>query len=601
MKTTPTRPILLALALAAVFALPAQAAKTAELISAASLASVHNADGSANNNAFGGGGNGLPDLFDGKTNVTAGVDVGGNCTFLPRLGSNGYILLDFTSVASDGYYITDIAIYQGNAFQYSLYCSDDGENWDAVDGAVAVSKVGCGTYGVNKTASYIKVLLNQTGGWTMNLAEIQVFGYELAKPQIVSAASLASVHNADGSLNNNAFGGGGNGLPDLFDGKTNVTAGVDVGGHCTFLPRLGSNGYILLDFTSVSSRGYYVTDISIYQGNAFQYSLYYSNDGENWDAVGGAVAVSKVGCGTYGVNKTASYVKVLLNQTGGWTMNLAEIQVWGVDPEDIACLHPNIESVPWTIFQAETCLENGWEERYCPDCGTRFVRENTDTHTRLGHDYVTTLTKPGSASSCGSGTITCSRCDYEIDFENVSLDLMQFGGVVTENVIQFSNLSVSSLGNEDWGVSAARLVDNKWTFDEWRDWHAVSRSHDEFIQIEFGTTVDLTKIEFAVANHNQTVEFWNCDGAEEVKMGEVAVKTDSSVGEFIAQRKTIYFTGDDQTTGQAVKKLRVRFTDTEGLGVNGTRPVSMGEIHPYGTVVGAGKLDPGPPMFILMQ
>ena len=179
--------------------------------------------------------------------------------------------------------------------------------------------------------------------------------------------------------------------------------------------------------------------------------------------------------------------------------------------------------------------------------------------------------------------------------------MMQFGGVATEGRIQFVDLSVSSTGDTGWGVNASRLINNSWVFDEWHDWHAITRSHDEFIQIEFGTTVDLTKIEFAVANHNQTVEFWNCDGAEEVKMGEVAVKTDSSVGEFIAQRKTIYFTGDDQTTGQAVKKLRVRFTDTEGLGVNGTRPVSMGEIHPYGTVVGAGKKDPGKPMFLLMQ
>ena len=188
-----------------------------------------------------------------------------------------------------------------------------------------------------------------------------------------------------------------------------------------------------------------------------------------------------------------------------------------------------------------------------------------------------------------------------VDLVSSKVNGVAIGGVKMEDVIRFTNIDVSSIDNVDWGVSTSHLVDDDWVFNEWHEWHAASRSHNEFVQIDFGTTIDLTKIEFAVANHNQTVEFWNCDGAEEVKMGEVAVKTDSSVGEFIAQRKTIYFTGDDQTTGQAVKKLRVRFTDTEGLGVNGTRPVSMGEIHPYGTVVGAGKKDPGPPMFLLMQ
>ena len=381
----------------------------------------------------------------------------------------------------------------------------------------------------------------------------------------------------------------------LFDG--------DFDSPCVY--ENGAGNYFIIDFTKDSNfpGGCWVTDIYIGHKGDTKYTLQYKVDGE-WVTVPGANAVQQAQSGKvrYPVNALAKQVKYIFTTVSNWSQSLAEIEIWGMDPADVECQHPESALSPWTpVAGSATCTTPGYEIRTCQNCGEIIASQTSASLPPLGHDYSNSVIRAGTAAGYGSGTITCSRCDFEIDFSDGPCEMMQFGGVATEGRIQFVDLSVSSTGDTGWGVNASRLINNSWVFDEWHDWHAITRSHDEFIQIEFGTTVDLTKIEFAVANHNQTVEFWNCDGAEEVKMGEVAVKTDSSVGEFIAQRKTIYFTGDDQTTGQAVKKLRVRFTDTEGLGVKGTRPVSMGEIHPYGTVVGAGKKDPGKPMFLLMQ
>ena len=66
-------------------------------------------------------------------------------------------------------------------------------------------------------------------------------------------------------------------------------------------------------------------------------------------------------------------------------------------------------------------------------------------------------------------------------------------------------------------------------------------------------------------------------------LAEVAVVKDGSGREY--QRGSIEF------RGVVAKGIRLHIVDPTGEGYNGARPVAFSELHPYGTVVGAGKLD----------
>ena len=43
--------------------------------------------------------------------------------------------------------------------------------------------------------------------------------------------------------------------------------------------------------------------------------------------------------------------------------------------------------------------------------------------------------------------------------------------------------------------------------------------------------------------------------------------------------------------GVVAKGIRLHIVDARGVGYNGISPVGFSELHPWGTVVGAGKLD----------
>lgn len=636
----------LLLALAA-FALPSMAAPTAEKISKVSQAKLYNSDGSmtANNGTGGfGGGAALSHWFDGKKK-TDGTDMwGGGGTYLANLGNGGYCVLDFTDDASDGYFVTKVCISQCGAFPYSIYWSEDGTTWNAVSDAQNVSYVGEGVYGVNKLATHVKIVFNETGGWSLNISEIEVWGYEPVLPTKISKLSQAKLYNSDGSMTaNNGTGGfgGGAALSHWFDGKKK-TDGTDMwGGGGTYLANLGNGGYCILDFTDDMADGYYVTQVAISQCGAFPYSIYWSNDGTEWTAVPNAQNVSYVGEGVYGVNKIAKYVKIVFNETGGWSLNISEIEVWGMDPDDVTCTHPNVtdNSPAWTVYQAATCTGNALEERVCPDCGERFTREALLT--ALGHVYVATLIEAGTVTSYGRGTVTCSRegCDFHIDFDGQPVDLTTLGGEPYQGVVQYTDLTASSTGGQDGGISPSDVIDNAWT-DGWNSyWFATSLSTNEYIQFRFGTTIDLTKIEYSVLNQDQTVYFNKYDPAtgEETPLAQVIIVKDESEGALGYQRKTIYFTrsgeegggaspapdpapgllfatGDSNASGITVNAIRMRIGDVldpetgavvkryMGTQYTGSsRNTVIIEVHPYGTIAGASKLDAGAPMFILMQ
>ena len=369
---------------------------------------------------------------------------------------------------------------------------------------------------------------------------------------------------------------------------------------------------------------WYVTDFKVgHQGNA-QYSLYYTTDPEpeweynengtikaasdprTWTLIAGADHVQEAGTKTFGVNAFATAVKYVFNTCPNWTTHLAEVEVWAMDPSSITCLHPNMtdDSPAWTVCTAPTCTENGFEERFCPDCGARFEREVPLS--KLGHDFVATLTTPGSASSYGSGYVECSRCnEFHIEFNGDTVDLTTLGGPPINGVVQYTDLTVSSTGAEDGGVKPIYLMDGDWS-DGWgHAWYAGTRSHDEYVQFAFGTTIELTKIEYSVLNQYQTVDFYKYDPdtEEETLLKTIPIVKDETEGAPGYQRKTVYFFGGGETDSVQVDAIRMRIGDyvdpvtgatTAYIGYNYGRPYHtiVCEIHPHGTIAGAGMSQP---------
>ena len=241
----------------------------------------------------------------------------------------------------------------------------------------------------------------------------------------------------------------------------------------------------------------------------------------------------------------------------------------------MGCRHPSFtewEPVPGTA----TCTEPGVDRHKCIFCGEAFER-TSELLPPLGHDYVETLSRKGTSSSYGEGGVSCSRCEWSAVF-NIPLDLTALGGVASHFLVQFTDLSVSSYQPFS---APSNLINNNWNY-VYQDWVAATRSHDEYVQFDFGVEIDLTKIDFAVHNHTQTVEFYKVEGDTETKIAEVAMTKAESGSEL---RSQVFF------RGVSLQTLRVRFTDSIGVPVNGTMPVGMSEIHPYGTVKGAGLLD----------
>ena len=392
-----------------------------------------------------------------------------------------------------------------------------------------------------------------------------------AEAELVSGASICTEYNKDGSVNAGGFSGG-DGMANLFD--KNFNYGVHFG-------RSADGSYFVLDLTQKLAGGYFIDEIKIGEVGGFQYSVYYSTDGSNWSGVENAVSVVKIGTSSFKPGLIATHIKVVMDKSPGSGAGLSEIQVWGIDPATMRCVHPTYTE--WeAIDGTATCTEPGVDRRKCSVCGDVFER-SSELLPPLGHVYVETLTSAGTSSRYGSGTIGCERCDWATVFIN-PVDLASLGGVSTHFLVQFTDLTVSSTGNMGWGCNPKKLVDGIWTFYEWSDWHAESRSHDEWIQFDFGTEIDLTEIKLASADHKQTVEFYKVKDGEEIPIGEVILPGTTNNDEN-TQSGSIAF------RGVSLKTLRVRISDSIGLGVNGIRPVCLGEIHPWGTVKGAGKLD----------
>ena len=621
MKTPPIRSFLLALALAAV-ALPGMA-KDATVISDVSLASLRDANG--NVRGFNGGWNGdhfIDTLFNGDFDDDARV--------VNEAGA--YLLLDFTSLVSDptaeAVYVTEISIGHTGKGNYSLYTTTNGTDWVAVDGAVNVNKAQKGTYGVNRKVTQVKYVFASYVQWAGSINEFEVKGYLTSIPHVVSSVSLASLRDANGNVR--GFNGGWNGdhfIDTLFNGDFDDDARI--------VNETGA--YLLVDLSSVYSGHCWVTEISIGHTGKGNYSLYTTTNGTDWVAVDGAVNVNKAQKGTYGVNREATQVKYVFASYVQWAGAINEFEIVGMDSADAGCSHPSYTA--WSPIEGSaTCAAAGIDERYCTECNERFTRESP-TLPPLGHIYVSTLLEPGTVTSYGRGKVTCDRegCDYLVEFDDGPLDLALLGGEPVNGVIQYTDLTMSSSGGGDGGISAGDVTDGVWT-DTWNGyWFAAGLSTNEYIQFRFATPIDLTKIEYSVLNQDQTVYFNKYDPAtgEETLLKSVVVVKDTAEGAPGYQRRTVTFTreaeggegpepaptfdsapttDDSNTSSITVDAIRMRIGDVLDPDTGEVAKAYIGtsygpryhtciiEVHPYGTVAGAGKVDSGAkPAFLFMQ
>ena len=394
-----------------------------------------------------------------------------------------------------------------------------------------------------------------------------------AEAEKLTIESVAQMYWANGNKNDN-WNGGGTTQHNLFDGNT--TSGV----HFPYDGKGGDNMYLEFNLNNLLSGGYYVTQIKVWQAAAHQYSLYYFEAGAaDYAPVENGVGVSYAGTdgAAYNVGKTCTKVKIVFNKLTGWSPGTSEIEVWGINPADMGCSHPAYTD--WEAVEGSaTCTKAGIDRRKCLVCGEMEERLSK-LLPALGHIYVSTLVRPGSSADYGTGTISCERCDWETVF-NIPIDLTSRGGVASPGIVQFTDLTVSSEWHPEWGPCAANMIDGEWTSGY--GWMPASLSHDEWVDFDFGTEVDLTKVEFSVPNRAQTLDFYKVEGETETLVGSAEV---ASVSGAAALRKTIAF------RGVSLEKLRIRVTDETGTSIWGGRVIQIYELHPYGTVKGAGLLD----------
>lgn len=419
------------------------------------------------------------------------------------------------------------------------------------------------------------------------VAALFAAGPASADPTPVKLSSLSrSIFFRDGKGTRGKAGFNGGEYSDkVFDGN-----------FTNYAYQNGTGAELVIPTTDATTGiAYFVTDFLVgHKGNT-QYSLYYTTEAEpsgilsnakdprHWTAIDGATAVVFAGVKTNGVNVVATAVKYVFDTTAEWVQSLGEVEVWGVDPTGLGCLHQH--RTEWEAIPATAnCTGRGLEQQQCLDCEEWFYRDSA-TILPLGHDYETVLVQRGTSLAYGSGTNVCKRCGHEIAFPEPR-DLIALGGVVTPGVVQFTDVSVSSTGNPSYGVNPEKLYDGQWHFN-WGNvcpmWYANGLA-GEYVDFAFAAPVDLTSVEFSVHNHNHVVQFYSLESdGSEVLVGEEAIVADTSANAQNYQRKTTEFRGVTLST------LRIRFDDPTGVHMDAGNVMLICEMHPYGTVNGAGK------------
>lgn len=387
----------------------------------------------------------------------------------------------------------------------------------------------------------------------------------------VSSVEHSTFYRSGGSTKGNAGLSGGDYSTTLFNGTFTDYRWQNTAG-----------AYLVVDLDDTFPNGCYVTEVKTGHKGGKAYSLYSSADGSKWDTI--AEQITAAGERAFTVEKVVKKVKVVWDQADWSQQTLAEIEVWGVDPSELGCVHPEECVTEWEAIPASAnCTEYGIDQRQCTKCGEFFYRESLSA-LPLGHEYETVLVKRGTSLEYGSGTNVCKRCGDAIVFDN-PIDLATLGGAYNEGLVQFTDVTVSSIWRpQDGAGGAGHLVDGKWQTGYNAGWMAGSLSHDaEYAQFAFKNTIDLTAVDISVHNHDQVVEFYSVEGGEEVLVGEVAFEKDTAANAPDYQRKRV------ELRGISLSTLRIRVQDSIGVELWGKQIISIGELHPYGTVAGAGK------------
>ena len=680
---------LLAAICALLFALvlPASAAKTPTVVSRASIASVYYFDDDdpdltklpgKNPGVLD---NGLDRVFNGSFDDTNAVHASGNKTT---------IILDFPSLpeiggaANMGVYISEIFVgHVSNCdSKYSLYWSDTVTNgvivWNPVPGAQQVITPGITNHVLKARALYLKYVFDTTTSKN-SLTQIQVKGWKSTIPAIISDVARSHFIRGGTVSNGEAGTNGGHYSNRFFNGNFE---------DYTICNNSGVTELIIPTTDSTTGKPQYVTEFKVgHRGNS-KYSLYYTTDAEpdysqyettssrsngdghwhtctnyvglssddrNWIAIDGATGIQEQGTKTFNVNQTATGVKYVFDTFVSWDTSLAEVEVLAMDPDDLPCTHTNLDlaTATYTHCSPATCTENEKEECFCPDCGERFEREVLGT--KLGHIYVATLTSIGRPNRYGSGFVSCSRtledpdthettwsCDFRIDFDGRDVDFTTLGGIPINGVVQYTDLTDSSTGGLDGGISPEDVKDNEWTA-QWNGyWFAAGLSTNEYVQYQFGTTIELTKIEFSVLNDFQTVYFTKYDPETEeetilktipiakldpvAKLDEQGNVVTNEQGEVIYenvgyQRQTVDFFVYDKLKKTFVDAIRMRIGDyidpetgnpiidpetSETIKYQGTQYGSrfhtcIIEFHPWGTIQYAGLMTQPPTSIMILR
>lgn len=566
--------------------------------------------------------------------------------------NNGeYFIADFSSFATNyetTVYVEKIVIGHPEEITYSLYVSTNTTDWTAV--AVNARDSGMKTYEIQDRITAIKYVFVATTG-NNDLAEFHVWGYRSSKPDKISNKNRAITFR-DGAGHRGRYGFNGGSYSDgMFDG--NFTSG---------LYQNGAGAELVVPTTALdpdtgddTGTPWYVTEVKVGHVGNTKYSLYYTIDPEPtnilsfakdpraWTAIDGATGVQEAGTKTYLVNKTVTAVKYVFDTVLSWTASACEFEVRAMNPDDIPCMHDNLDlaTAPWSVCKPATCTENAFEECFCPDCGKRFEREMPLS--KLGHDFVATLTKVGRPDRYGSGYVTCARtiqdtntleviwsCDYRIDFTTNDVDLTTLGGPPINGVVQYTDLTVSSIGAQDGGIKAEYLMDGYWDSGWGHAFYFETLSVNEYLQYAFGTTIELTKIEFSVLNEPQTVFLTKYDPAtgEETILKTIPIKKietfedveDPETGEITHvntspkyQRQTVDFFVSDKYKKTFVNAIRMRvddYVDPEtgevihypGLHYGGSDiHTIVCEIHPWGTIQWAGPLTYPPTTIMILR
>ena len=530
--------------------------------------------------------------------------------------AGAYLVIDLTPICEDPDgqpFVTDILIGHAGNTKYSLYyttepapaegSTSDDRTWINIFGPDKAG--GKKTYGVNAIATAVKYVFDESLGWGgQSLAEIEVQGYEYVPPKTIKISSVAKswFYRSGGVTHGPAGLNGGPDSSELFDGDFEDYQYQNTAG-----------AYLVMDTTvydengASTGAGYYVTDVLVGHVGNTKYSLYYTtepapaegstSDDRTWINIFGPDKAG--GKKTYGVNAIATAVKYVFDESLGWGgQSLAEIEIWGMDPSTISCLHPNIDSVEWTVVSnSYTCTEFGYKMRVCPDCGEEFEAEDPDQPP--AHVYVANLTRAGSATAYGEGCFLCSRCGDRVDFSEpanlVTSTNLTFGPLVPGQVL-FTTYTVSSVWHSDWGVKASDMFNGSFAYN-YTCW-ATEKLANEGVDLYFGAPIDLTSVDVAAQNRNHTLLFYNVDdaaGTTNLIGRQVVVKADEGT-----EQRFLVPLRSDVENGTVSTHLFVTTTDDEGYEIWGSHGMCIVELEPYATIPGANMLK-NTPVFLLME